>query len=214
MNKHFLQVQKTAKIMTHGNPETAKIRIFATHGYGQLAEKFIKNFEFLEERDFFVVVPEALSRFYLDGYSGKVGATWMTKEERQQEIKDYIEYLRAVYDYFHFEQSNAKQVFLGFSQGTSTISRFLASTSISVDVFLLWAGVFPPDIDMNKSFGGIHTKRTIFVYGNDDKFMTDEQISKIERQLERNNIPFEKKIFHGKHFIEKNTVLNILNTIK
>ena len=91
MNK--IKISKTAKYTTYGNPDKASIIIFALHGYGQLVQFFIRKFQVLDAEQYFVVAPEGLHRFYLKGSSGRVGASWMTKEERQSDIEDYINYL-------------------------------------------------------------------------------------------------------------------------
>jgi hypothetical protein len=48
------------------------------------------------------VAPEGLSRFYFEGgFHGpgsKVGATWMTREDRLAKIEDYVGYLDALHD--------------------------------------------------------------------------------------------------------------------
>ena len=36
------------------------------HGYGQLAEYFIRKFNVLEEQNICVIAPEGFSRFYLE----------------------------------------------------------------------------------------------------------------------------------------------------
>src|SRR5690242_15478023 len=70
---------------------------FVLHGQGQLAEFFIQKFKMLEDQNICVIAPEGLSRYYLEGYTGRVGATWMTKENRLMDINNYIQYLNAVY---------------------------------------------------------------------------------------------------------------------
>src|ERR1051325_10016453 len=47
-----------------------------------------------------LVAPEGLSRFYLSerATERRVGASWMTREDRLAEIADYLGYLDAVYD--------------------------------------------------------------------------------------------------------------------
>ncbi|NIP78275.1 MAG: phospholipase, partial [Gemmatimonadetes bacterium] len=79
---------------------------FVLHGYGQLAERFVRRFDALPGvRDGMraVVAPEALSRFYVEeevtgphGPESRVGATWMTRADREHEIRDYVEYLDRV----------------------------------------------------------------------------------------------------------------------
>ncbi|MBM3915983.1 MAG: hypothetical protein FJ349_00025 [Sphingomonadales bacterium] len=53
--------------------------IFALHGYGQLGQFFFRQFNILND-NWGIVVPEGPHRFYLEGSSGRVGASWMTKE--------------------------------------------------------------------------------------------------------------------------------------
>ncbi|MBK9635339.1 MAG: hypothetical protein IPO64_12805 [Bacteroidetes bacterium] len=57
---------------------------------------FIEKFEDFDPEEHFVIAPEALSKGYIDGLTGRVGASWMTKEDRTNEIQDYINYLESV----------------------------------------------------------------------------------------------------------------------
>src|SRR2546425_9676771 len=72
------------------------------HGSGQLAARSLRHFEPLADGTRLVVAPEALSRFYLEDTTvpakeRKVGATWMTRENRLSEIDDYVRYLDALH---------------------------------------------------------------------------------------------------------------------
>src|SRR5689334_7771778 len=76
---------------------------FVLHGYGQLAQYFLRKFRILEKYNICVIAPEGLSRFYLENItspsgrnSDRVGATWMTKENRLMDIEHYIQYLNTI----------------------------------------------------------------------------------------------------------------------
>ncbi len=103
----WIRVPRTARYRVLGDPERAAEVWFVLHGYGQLAERFVARFQALPglaEGTRAVVAPEALSRFYLDvgggehGADSPVGATWMTREDREHEIRDYVEYLDRLAD--------------------------------------------------------------------------------------------------------------------
>ncbi len=94
--QNFIFISKKARYWTLGNPNSEKI-IYVLHGYGQLAEYFIKNFEPLVELGFYVVAPEGTQRFYLNGTSGRVGASWMTKELREIDIEENNNYLASLH---------------------------------------------------------------------------------------------------------------------
>src|SRR3954471_8166502 len=95
---HSIVVPRTARYYTlgptHGFPRELW---FVCHGHGQLAGRFIKDFEPLDDGTRLIVAPEALSRYYLDSIAEqrtqkeqRVGATWMTREFREAEMADYI----------------------------------------------------------------------------------------------------------------------------
>ena len=159
INQHAITTTKTAKVITYGNlTSNTKLIWLVTHGYGFLAQYFVNKFECLDPNEHFVVVPEALNRFYIDGLTGKVGASWMTKEERQDEINDYILYLDKVYETFCLH-SNAKKAVLGFSQGVATISRWLIQTNYSVKNAIFWAGSIPEEVLTTKKLNNYKVVR-------------------------------------------------------
>jgi predicted esterase len=145
MQKHQLTIPKTARYVTIGeiNDQTENIW-FVIHGYGQLAEYFIKKFNVLDDGKTVIIAPEALSRFYLKEFSGRVGATWMTREERDSEILDYLNYLNLLYDTVlqNADVNKLKINILGFSQGTATVARWCMNEHIKYDRLILWAGYF------------------------------------------------------------------------
>ncbi|NUP96773.1 MAG: hypothetical protein HUU28_11480 [Planctomycetaceae bacterium] len=93
---HALRVRRTARVEVHGDPRTARETWILVHGYAQVAADMLAECKPLESRERLLVVPEALSRFYRRGSSGPIGASWMTRELREDEIADYVEYLDEV----------------------------------------------------------------------------------------------------------------------
>ncbi|MEO1254027.1 MAG: alpha/beta hydrolase [Bacteroidota bacterium] len=114
------------------------------HGYGQLAEYFLKKFEGLDAKKNFIIAPQGLSKYYLEGVYGRVGASWMTKEDRLIEITNQYSYLNSVLDDVGSIQ-NRQLIYFGFSQGTATMGRFAAYAKITFHQMIIWAGTFPPD---------------------------------------------------------------------
>src|SRR5881296_4496989 len=134
MEEHHITTSRTARYYTLGQlgPSTREIW-FVCHGYGQLAGRFVRHFEPLAGKTRFMVAPEALSRFYLEDTAvpasqRKVGATWMTREDRLREIDDYVRYLDALHAevFARVERGAVTLHLLGFSQGTATACRWAA----------------------------------------------------------------------------------------
>ncbi len=212
MTQKNIVVPKTARYYVLGEHSEQTEQIwFVCHGYGELAEYFIKKFEMLVNEKTLIVAPEALNRFYRQGLTGRVGATWMTKEERESEISDYINYLNLVYAEVlsAFKNKKVKINVLGFSQGTATVCRWIANKMVHVDHLVLWAGFFPHDLDYESNRELLDRLNTSIVMGEEDEFYSKEMV---EAQLK---IPFEKGIkynlsyFKGKHEMHSEILLEL-----
>lgn len=142
---HSIAVTRTARYFTLGEMNEHTKRVwFVLHGYGQLAEYFIRKFETIQNHGTLIVAPEALSRFYQDHESGRVGASWMTREDRLSEIDDYVAYLESVQReiFKDFSSQNIHITILGFSQGTATACRWVNQSELKCDRLILWGGYF------------------------------------------------------------------------
>lgn len=213
-NQHTIRIEKTATYATWGEANPAIENVWlVTHGYGQLSEYFIKHFSSLDPKKNLVIAPEALSHFYLDGFSGRVGATWMTKYMRETEIKDYVNYIHGVFE-VNMSSIDLKAVkinLLGFSQGTATICRWAFLKNINFDKLILWAGSFPHDLDFSKSSQLLQDKKFYFVYGKQDELIKQEDFEKHLQHLKKYNIKPQIINFEGKHELNQDVVKKISN---
>lgn len=213
--KHF-EVKKTARYYTLGDlTEHTKSVWFVCHGYGQLARYFIPKFNSLIDRKTFVVAPEAFHRFYLNGFDGRVGASWMTKEDRLNDIMDYVQFLDSLYDNIlrAFPYNGIKVNVLGFSQGAATVCRWVDNRNSKFDNLILWSGLFPSDIDLNNLKNIAKSVKIHLVYGSNDEFLKLENFNSSESLLLNNEIPFQKIVFKGNHVIDSEALSQLKNTM-
>ncbi|WP_299818876.1 phospholipase [uncultured Pontibacter sp.] len=203
-----LIVPRTARFYTLGipSPEVQDLWIVC-HGYGQLAKYFLRHFAILDNGKTVVVAPEALSRFYLDGFSGRVGATWMTKEDRLAEIEDQAAYLNLLLQE-QLEQlpQNVRVTVLGFSQGGATVSRWLATENIKVHRLILWAASFPEDIDFAAGKTAFANLPVAMVYGTQDEFITPEALERKQQLMAQLGISPSIYTFEGGHTLHPDTL--------
>lgn len=204
MEKHQLVIQKTNRYVVVGDLETCKEVLVILHGYGQLVEYFGRKFEFLAEQGIAVILPEGSHRFYLKGFGGRVGASWMTKEDRLSDIADNIHYIQSI---VQLAQRYSDQIsLLGFSQGGASAARWLAHSEIQIEQFILWASVFPEDVDiqlLSKKANKLH-----FVLGDKDEFFDLENQEKSVSFYSMHS--FKVHRFEGTHDIDNQTLRNIL----
>ncbi len=207
-----ISIEKTARYSFFGKSEGEVEELwFVLHGYGQLAEDFIKQFKILDNGKNLVVAPEALNRFYLKGFYGKIGATWMTKEDRENEIKDYINYLNTLGGHILKTVKPKRINVLGFSQGTATACRWLNSNKLTADSLILWSGGVTPDIDLTNRDSFFRKLKLRLVIGKKDELVTKEQIEEQGQKLRENNIDHKLVVFEGGHSIEPEIMRSLLN---
>ena len=168
------------------------------HGQGQLTEFFLKKFEVLDPIGHFIIAPQGLSKYYLNGFTGRVGASWMTKEDRLTEIENQARYIDAVIN-TEIASHSAEVVLLGFSQGTATLMRYMKHTQLAFQKMVLWAGTIPPEITpaMITHWPKFEAH---YVYGDEDQFDQDGQFDKEHQKFEALiGRSVQKHVFQGKH---------------
>ncbi|MCY7380859.1 MAG: hypothetical protein LH467_16175 [Gemmatimonadaceae bacterium] len=212
MTPHALVVPRTARYYTlgptHGFPRELW---FVCHVYGQLAGRFLREFTPLDDGSRLLVAPEALSRFYLDPIpqrrrdpSPRIGASWMSREDRDAEIADYVAYLEKLQLQIRHPLSGAapRLVVLGFSQGTATVCRWLASSDLRVDQLVLWGGTIPPELDLAAWSARLHGAAITLVAGDDDEYATPDAVAAEAERLSVAGVAFTLQRFSGGHVID------------
>jgi predicted esterase len=188
---------------------------FVLHGYGQLAQYFLAKFKPLLNKQVCVLAPEGLSRFYLADVktrnqtgNNRVGATWMTRENRLMDIDNYLTFLNNVYEKELGFRSMPVTI-LGFSQGAATASRWAVQSNIAYQSLILWSGIFPDDMDFEKSKEVLKTKSVHHVYGNQDPFLNDARIGEMKGLAEKLGVNSPPVVFDGGHEIHEATLLSL-----
>jgi predicted esterase len=163
-----------------------------------------------------VIAPEALSRFYLEDVqsrtrtgNNRVGATWMTRENRLTDIENYIRFLNGVYSK-EIPEPSVPVTVLGFSQGAATASRWVIDGKIHFDRLVLWAGVFPPDMDFEAGKEILQNKKIILAYGTKDPFLNDERFAEMKTLSQNLNISADTITFDGAHEINQPALLTLI----
>ncbi len=205
MQERAIRFDFGARYFTAGtlDKKTRQVWIIV-HGYGQLAQFFLKRFEPLAVKGVFVIAPEGLSRFYLSELTStgradnRVGATWMTRENRLMDIDNYIHYLDAVCEE-ELKGVTLPLTLLGFSQGCATVCRWATHGRVDFQRLILWAGLFPPDMDFVKGHEVLVGKKIYMVVGNGDPYLTPGRMKEFEELTRKLDIKPEKVVFDGKH---------------
>lgn len=216
MNEHKIKVYKTARYFTLGdNVRVPTEAWFVCHGYRQLAHRFLRRFNVLDDGTRLVVAPEGLSRFYVDpgpgrhGPEHRVGASWMTREDRLSEIEDYVGYLDRLAEHTLAEAGQAEQVVLGFSQGVHTAARWVTQGRVHPRKLVLWGAHLPDDLDMTAAARRLNDVDVILVRGLADPTVSEASQMRLERRLAESGIAYRSLQYPGGHDVDPDLLLGI-----
>ena len=213
MKENFIPVKKTARYFTIGEITPGIQRVWIVlHGYGQPASEFLENFSVFDDGSTLIIAPEGLSKFYTSGLYGNVGASWMTKDDRLNEIRDYIRYLDSIYNMVNtsIDLKNIEVNLLGFSQGTSTLIRWLENSQIKAKNIILWSGSFPDDVDPLEIRSYLNSTKLHLMLGKYDKIIDHKKADERIIRLKKAGIRFSLNLFEGKHEIPQQTLRDLM----
>jgi predicted esterase len=218
--ERHLEVPRTARYWVAGAEVSGPDEVwYVLHGYRQLARRFLRRFEPLADGTRLVVAPEALSRFYTDpqrgrhGATSSVGATWMTREDREHEIADYVRYLDALADEVSADlRSEAQVTVLGFSQGVATACRWVTLGRIRPRRMILWGDFIPPDLDMERAKATLSETEWLTVRGVQDPALHDPGLEEAEtHRLGSAGLSVRRVVYQGSHDIDQIVLQNLAN---
>ena len=175
------------------------------HGIGYLSRYFLKYFKHLNSEENYIIAPQAQSKYYLNGEYRHVGASWLTKENTDAEIENMLNYLDAV-----FETENLSEVenlnILGYSQGVSVATRFVARRKIQCKNLIMLSGKVPQELKM-EDFSFLDKTNFSFIYGTQDEYLKSG-IVKVEEKRLQELFPENLQIytFEGGHEVNTNLI--------
>src|ERR1043166_9125735 len=220
VSEHHLSVRRTARYFTLGGLSHAPRDLWIVlHGYGQLASTFIRYFADLDDGRTVVAAPETLNRYYTVPVSAApaaerpVGATWMTREDRESEITDYVAYLDDLHAALRQQWTPAPPLtVVGFSQGAATASRWCALGAARASRWILSGGLPPPDLDLGQLARGLNDRPLTIVLGDADKYVSRDAVRAERARLESAGVLVELQSFAGGHAINREVLRRFQRT--
>ena len=213
IREHHLRVERTARYYVDGTVGGDVERVWLLcHGYGQLARELLVEAAALrvDERTL-LVAPEGLSRFYARGGAGAVGASWMTKEMREEEIDEYLAYLDRVLDAIMAEIDGTPALSLfGFSQGVATAVRYGLRGRHRAERAILWGSTFQPD-EIERSAERMRSLTSVVVAGETDPLVPPESIAAFATEIREAGYPVAYATHQGGHHLDGALLADLAN---
>jgi predicted esterase len=217
MTYQKIKVERTARYYVLGEiSEKTKHIWVCFHGFGQLASFFKKKFESIVDKETVVIVPEGLSRFYLDVTTGRIGASWITSDMKEEEVEDYLAYLNSMFSTVtkDIDVSKITLNILAFSQGCTTACRWLNQIETHAANFIIWAAYFNKGIEDVIDPAKLSDTNCYYVYGKKDIYLKDNP--ELVLQMTTNMKEFinaEIIVFDGEHRIEMSVLKGIVSKL-
>lgn len=212
MKKSIQFTYETSYFLSHEPTGKEQEIWIVLHGYGQLAEFFIRKFIPHASENRLFIAPEGTNHNYLKDFQGRVGANWMTSYQRETAIANNHRYLNGIMEEV---LSAFKQVpsihLLGFSQGAATGTRWASQWKGTLDSLVLWGGGFAHDLALEAAKEKFTTTAVILVHGLEDELVTDESKKRQEELLLALGKPLNLLNFFGGHELDPQMVERIIN---
>lgn len=215
MRERHLQVRRTARYYTLGDERAPEVWVVC-HGYAQRPDRFLPRFEAIAGPERLLVAPEALNRFYPEpgvgphGPDSPVAPTWMTRDDREAEISDYVAYLDRLMDEVAPAAGSPRVVALGFSQGAATVARWAMLGGARLDRLVLWGSGFPPDPEPADHARRLAGLSPVLVVGSRDPALTPEGARRDRRRMADAGVPVTLLEYDGGHRIEATALKRLL----
>ncbi|NVJ84988.1 MAG: alpha/beta hydrolase [Algoriphagus sp.] len=184
------------------------------HGYGQLAEFFLRKFLPFASAKRLFLAPEGTNYFYLQDFKGRVGANWMTRHERELAIANNHRFLNSLIEKYLKEFHAKPRIHvLGFSQGAATATRWASQGEFQVASFVLWAGGFAEDMVLDVAREKFENTRISMVLGNQDEVISQDSLKRQKELIQRLGNPVNQLTFEGGHELNSELLTKIIENV-
>jgi len=183
---------------------------FVFHGMGYLSKYFIHYFTGLDPQKHYVISPQAPSKYYQDSTFKRIGASWLTRENTKQETANIMNYIDAIYE-AEIKNSNKKLVLLGYSQGVSIVTRWLAHSKVDCSHLVLHSGGIPTEL-VASDFMFLDDQTAVkLIYGTTDPYINEERLQE-QKEIAQTLFPHHLTIvpFEGAHVVNEEAINNLI----
>lgn len=179
------------------------------HGMGYLSRYFIDYFSRMDPSENFIIAPQAPSKYYQGKDYKHVGASWLTKENTIVESQNVLQYVDAVFK-AEMPKENCRFIIVGYSQGVSIATRWMAFRKTKCDHLILHSGGIPNELTED-DFAFLDNKTKVtYIFGNKDPYITlerkAEESQKAKRLFGEN---MQMVVFNGVHEVNVDFLLEL-----
>ncbi|AHJ95635.1 hypothetical protein [Hymenobacter swuensis] len=186
---------RTARYICLGEPGPAIQHVWiCLHGEAQPLAEFTAHLINLDTPERLLILPEALSRYPLpaaeNGTSPATAASWFTPGSVQADVADLVVYLDALATQLLAHcPPNVPVTVLGCGHGAAAAACWLAAGHTRYDRLILYASVFPPEIDRRATLAALPVRPVTLVSTTTDTFTPEAVAEGLLHDLQEVGLP-------------------------
>ena len=175
--------------------------LIAVHGYGAHKRYMMREARAVAPENFVIASvqgPHQHFRPTADGY--RIGFGWLTEHKPEEYIRIHHDFLLRIIDNLAADGLiDRSQIYLyGFSQSCALNFRFAFTYPEVARAIVGVCGGIPGDLDTNPIYKPFAAE-TLYLYGDDDEFYTQEKFADYEKRLRELLPHFTAKQYRAKH---------------
>ena len=177
--------------------------MIAVHGYGAHKRYMMREARAVAPDNFVIASVQGPHQHFRQTETGyRIGFGWLTEHKPEEYIQLHHEFLLRVIDKLADDGLiDRSQVFLyGFSQSCALNFRFAFTNPDVACAIVGVCGGIPGDLETNPVYKPF-TADTLYLYGDDDEFYTEEKLAGFEKKLRETLPNFTSKQYNAKHEI-------------
>ena len=180
MQPQLLTTPRTARYYCLGEPGPGIRQVwFCLHGENQPVPELAAQLVNLDTPERLLVLPEALSRYGLPpdatGHR-RVGADWFAVGDLLPDFTDLTTYLNTLAGQVLAQcPPDVTVTVLGVGHGGAAACRWLAGQRFTYDRLILYAAVFPPEINRRATLANLPKNPVTIIATTTDSFKTEAQ---------------------------------------
>ncbi|QKX06452.1 esterase [Aquimarina sp. TRL1] len=179
------------------------------HGIGYLSRYFIRLFSSFPPEENYIIAPQAPAKYYKDEQYKRVGSSWLTRENTLIDTQNVLNYIDAIMTSENIP-SHVNLNVLGYSQGVSIASRWIASRKINCNALVLISGGFPKELTKENFLFLPETTQKLHILGANDPYFEKSKVI-AEKSRVQDILPGIRFITHqGGHELDWKTLQPLL----
>lgn len=185
------------------NTEKNAPLLIAVHGYGAHKRYMMREARLVAPEGFVIVAVQGPHQHFRQTDEGyRIGFGWLTDHKPEESVALHHKFLLDVIEKLAEDDLiDRKRIFLyGFSQACALNFRFAFTYPEILRGIIGVCGGIPGDLETNPMYKPFAAD-TLYLYGDDDEFYTQEKFHDFEQKLKDRLPNFESKHYKAKHEI-------------